>query len=200
MKTLKHTSPAWAAAIAMTTLAGPAHAVPTLAFNTGVLAADIGDTFELLLQGSGFDLTADGKVIDNLSGGQQGALSFTAGALELLSVSIDPRWTFAAANKPGLTDNTTGTLTGLSFGTFPATADDSFNIARFTFKVLTAVPASVLVSGLDFAGKVGGRAGVKFSADALPTTVNISTAVPEPQAWALMALGLGGLLLRRRRG
>lgn len=199
MTTLKTTARNWTAGVALAVGTLAAQAAPVLQFDTVLKHVNVGDSFVLLLQGAGFDITAGGLLIDNLSGGQKLNLAFTPGALEMLSIDIDPRWTFAAANKTGVADNAAGTLTGLAFGTFPATADDSFNIARINFRALVAAPAEVVVTGGDLAGKVNGVGGSKFAASYVATAVQISSAVPEPESWALLAAGLGMLALRARR-
>ena len=182
---------------AVLALATAAHAVPVLGFGAAAQNIAVGDSFELVLQGSGFDSTAGGLVINNLSGGQQINLLFSVGALELLGITIDPRWTFAAANKPGTVNNAAGTLTGLAFGTFPATADDSFDIARITFRALSTTPATVVVTAANLAGRVNNVAGTRIAADFATRTVSVSP-VPEPHSWALLAAGLGWLALRSR--
>jgi hypothetical protein len=199
MTTLKITTRTLAAGFALAAGTLAAQAAPLLQFDTALKSVNVGDSFVLLLQGSGFDMTAGGLLIDNLSGGQKLNLAFTPGALEVLSVDIDPRWSFAAANKTGVADNAGGTLTGMAFGTFPATPDDSFNIARISFRALAAAPADVVVTAVDFAGKVNGVGGSKFAASYVATAVQISSAVPEPQSWALLVAGLGLLALRVRR-
>lgn len=180
------------------TLAGAAQAVPVIKFDVAAQNAAVGDSFDLVLQGSGFDATGGGLVINNLSGGQKLNLAFTAGALEIVSITIDPRWSFAAANKPGTIDNAAGTLTGLAFGSFPATADDNFDIARISFRALTATPATVGVSAVDLVGRVNNVAGSVIAASFVPSSVQISP-VPEPQTWALMAAGLVWLARRAQR-
>jgi hypothetical protein len=151
----------------------------------------------LLLQGSGFDITLGGLSINNVSGGQHLNLSFAAGALEITGVSIDPRWNFASANKPGVVDNAAGTLTGLGFGSFPATTDTAFNIASITFRALQAASAEVVVTAVDIAGKVNNLPGANILASFQPSAVQVS-AVPEPESWAMLAAGLVWLALRRR--
>lgn len=198
MTTLELKSAKWLSALVLLTSGAAAQAVPTLGFDLDTLSVQVGDSFVLLLQGTGFDSTADGLAIDNLSGGQKLNLSFPAAALQLESVVIDPRWSFAAANKTGVIDNAAGTLTGLAFGTFPATADDSFDIARISFTALDAGAATVAISAAQLIGRVNNLAGTTIAASTLPSAVQVS-AVPEPQAWAMLAAGLGWLALRSRR-
>lgn len=186
------------AASLLLTLASAAHAVPTLQFDPAAPVVAVGDTFELVLRGTGFGTTAAGLAINSLSGGQQVDIAFSAGSLEVVNITIDPRWTFAAANKPGTADNAAGTVTGLAFGTFPATTDDDFAIARFSFKALTSAPAVVGVSAANLAGRVNNVAGTRIAAEFVPSAVQISP-VPEPHTWALLAAGLGWIALRSRR-
>lgn len=174
-----------------------AHAVPVVKFDTGIVYAELGASFVLVLQGAGFDATAGGLTINNLSGGQRLNLTFSADVLAISSVSIDPRWSFAAANKPGVINNAAGTLTGMAFGAFPASTDASFNIARITFTALQAAPAEVVVTAVDFAGRVNNVAGSSIVASFVPSQVQVS-AVPEPQGWLMLAAGIGWLALRRR--
>ena len=174
-----------------------AHAVPVVQFDSASVNVEVGASFVLVLQGTGFDTTAGGLTINNVSGGQRLNLSFSAAALAISSISIDPRWSFAAANRPGLVDNAAGTLTGMAFGVFPAATDTAFNIARITFTALQALPADVVVTAVDFAGRVNNVAGSNIVASFVPTSVQIA-AVPEPQGWAMLAAGIGWLALRRR--
>lgn len=177
---------------------GPlAHAVPVVRFDTAAVNVEVGASFVLVLQGTGFDTTAGGLTINNVSGGQRLNLTFSAGALQITNISIDPRWSFAAANKPGLVDNPAGTLTGMAFGAFPASTDAAFDIARITFTALQALPASVVVTAVDFAGRVNNVAGSTIAASFVPSSVQIA-AVPEPQSWAMLGAGIGLLALRRR--
>lgn len=175
-------------------LAAPAQAVPTLTLTPSATAVQAMSSFTLQLQGSDFGSTAGGTAIDNVSGGQNLNLSFSAGVVELLSVAIAPRWSFAAANKTGAIDNAAGTLSGLGFGTFPATSDDSFDIAVLSFRALAPGVASFSVGGAQLVGRVGGVPGSSIEATLPSVSVNVSP-VPEPQSWALFALGL--VLLRQ---
>ena len=48
-----------AAALALALISSGAHAIPTVGFQPDPAAVLVGDTFELLLAGTGFDFTAD---------------------------------------------------------------------------------------------------------------------------------------------
>lgn len=156
----------------------------------------VGDVFEIVLTGLGFDQTLDGKTIGNVTGGQNLNFSFSQGTLEVLGVAIAPRWTFAAGNRPGTIDNSAGTVSGTAFGTFPATTDDDFDIVTFTVKALAPGSANMALTSAQFIGQVDGRAGQLISASLAQTSVNV---VPEPGQWALLLAGLTfvGLKLRR---
>jgi hypothetical protein len=176
-------------------LAPAAQAVPTLTLTPSAADVQATSTFTLQLQGSDFGSTAGGSAIDNVSGGQNLNLNFSAGIVELLGVEIAPRWTFAAANKAGAVDNAAGTLTGLGFGTFPATGDDSFDIALLRFRALAPGMASFSVAGAQLVGRVAGVPGSSIDVT-LPSISVAVSAVPEPGSWALLASGLALVLLR----
>lgn len=175
-----------------------AMALPTIDLTPSASSVMVGDTFTLMLQGTGFDLTSDSKVIDNVTGGQKFNLSFASGVLEIVSVSIDSGWTFTSGNKTGTINNTAGTLTGLAFGTFPATTADSFAIAQITFRALDAGSGMIALTGGEIAAKVAGISGVKILPSLDSTMVAV---VPEPAEWGMLLAGLGliGLRLRARQ-
>lgn len=187
------------AALSFFILSQGAQAIPTVGFDSAITNVQLGESFTLTLQGTGFDFTTDSKVIDNITGGQKFNLAFDPSQMEILSISIDPRWTFTSGNKTGTVDNVAGTVTGIAFGTFPATTDDSFNIASISFRTLSAGQQTVSIIGGEFAAKVGGLAGAKILPAFDSATVQIS-AVPEPGQWAMMLAGLGlvGWRLRTR--
>jgi len=186
------------AATALAAASLGAAAVPTLQFSAAPASVTIGASFTLLLQGSGFDATAGGSLIDNISGGQKLDLGFGAGLLELVSVTLDPRWTFAAANKTGTVDNAAGTVKGIGFGSFPATTDDSFNIASFNFRAIAAGLYPVQTYLYVKPGRVAGVAG-QVVATGLPSASITVSPVPEASSWALFALGLAGIAALGRR-
>ncbi|HSW04215.1 PEP-CTERM sorting domain-containing protein [Aquabacterium sp.] len=183
--------------LAVAVAATAAQATAEVRFAAHVETVAIGQVFDLVLQGRSFDLSADGAPIGNVTGGQKLNVAYDPLSFELLSVSIDPRWTFAAGNREGVIDQASGTLTGVAFGAFPATTDDNFDIATLTLRALAPGAGSLaLVSG-QFIGTVGGKAGQLITPSLGQAMV---TVVPEPNQWALLLAGLGfvGLKLRRR--
>ena len=186
-------------AFLLSTVAFHANALPTVAFDQSTLSAELGDTFELVLRGSGFDTTLDGKIVNNVTGGQSFDLSFGATTLKLVDVQIASRWVFAAGNKTGVIDNDAGTLTGLAFGTFPATTDDSFDIATLRFEAVGPGSTDLIVSGGTFAARVDSISGSAITPVFEPTNVSVMSAVPEADSWAMMLAGLGMLGWHARR-
>ena len=176
-----------------------AHALPTVGFDQTTKSVDVGDTFELVLQGSGFDTTFDAKLIDNVTGGQHFDLSFGAGVLQLVDVQIASRWIFSSGNKTGTIDNGAGTLTGMAFGTFPATTDDSFDIATLSFQAISSGASELVLSGGVFAARVASISGSVITPDFETTNISVTSPVPEPETWAVMLAGLGMIGWRTRR-
>lgn len=177
-------------AIVATLIGTAAHAVPTLTLTADAGDLTVGSTFTVTLRGSDFDATAGGLTIDNVSGGQNLLLTYSAGVLELLSVSIAPTWNFAAANKPGTIDNAAGTLSGLAFGAFPAVTSDDFDVATFQFRALSAGAASLNFSGGQVVGRVANLPGSAITV-VMPAAQLAVSPVPEPATWALFATALG---------
>jgi len=177
-----------ASVLALAITSQGAQALPAIELTPSTSSVMVGETFNLVLQGTGFDLTSDSKVIDNVTGGQKFNLSFASGVLEIVSVSIDSGWNFTSGNKTGTINNTASTLTGLAFGTFPATTADSFAIAQFTFRALSAGSGTITLTGGEIAAKVNGLSGVKI----LPVLGSTMVAVvPEPGEWGMLLAGLG---------
>ena len=187
-----------AAALALALISPGAHAIPTVGFQPDPAAVLVGDTFELLLAGTGFDFTADGLTINNVTGGQRFNLQFDGGLLEVLGVNIDPRWTFTRGNNIGALDNTVGTLTRLAFASSPPTTDDSFNIASITFKALQAGQGQVTFTGGEVVARVNNVSGTRIVPNFDSATILVS-AVPEPQQWAMLLAGLGLVGWRMRK-
>ncbi len=180
-------------------LANPAPALAAGAeihFNPSFESVAVGQVFNLVLQGSGFDFTPDGASIQALTGGQNISLSYSASLLEIQQIVIDPRWNLGSDD--GTINAASGTVTGLRFGTFPSTPDDAFNIATFTVRALAPGQGTLqLVSGT-YVGKVNNLSGQSLTPLTQPAVVAV---VPEPSQWAILLLGLGMLgAVRRRRG
>lgn len=183
---------------AMAVSAG-AQAAPALVLQTTSVSVHEGDTFEVLLRGKDFDHDHNGVKVNSITGGQGFKLAFSSGLLQLVSVDIDARWSF----KPdaGVIDNTAGTLTGLRFGSFPATDDDYFDIATLTLKAQAAGDAMLAVTAGTLAGMVDGKGGKSVAPrfGTLNLQILPVSQVPEPQHWAMLLAGLGVLGLRLRR-
>ena len=176
-----------------------AHALPSVGFDQDTLSVDLGDTFELVLQGSGFDFTSESKLIDNVTGGQFFDLSYGASVLQLVDVQIASRWIFTSGNKTGVIDNGAGTLTGLAFGTFPATTDDSFEIATLRFQAIASGPTDVRVTDGALAARVAGISGSSITPSFDSASVTVASPVPEPETWPMLIAGLAMLGWRARR-
>lgn len=175
-------------------------AAPLLQFESDSAAVAVGDSFEVRLRGLSFNQTAAGLAIDNLSGGQNLSFGYDPAMLALVKVTVAPRWTFGVSG--GSHEAALGRLTGLRFGVFPSTTDDSFDIATFTLQALAPGQARLDLQSASFAGRVGGKAGQTFGATLGSFTVEVAAAVPEPDMtllWLVGLAGLVGLLGRRRR-
>jgi hypothetical protein len=191
--------------LCMTLPALAAHAAPLVRATGPAGPVASGATFQLQLDGSGFDQTDGGQVIDNVTGGQAFALQFDASRLAIESVQIDPHWNFATANRTGTIDNVAGTLTGLAFAAFPATTDDGFPIATVTFRALAGGSAQVAVTGGEIAARVAGVSGSRIVPGFQPASVTlIAAAAPARQVpmptWSLLALGAALASMQWRRG
>lgn len=181
--------------LSITMAAVGAQAAAGVGFDPSFESVAVGQVFEVVLKGMTFDVTRGGAVIDNFTGGQGLNFSFSRATLEVVKVSIDPRWNFG--NRTGTISQARGTLTNMWFGVFPATTDDNFNIATITLKALAPGQGVLTLDAGKFVGKVGGIAGITIAPTLGHTSV---TVIPEPQQWALLLAGLGVVALGRRRG
>ena len=179
-------------------LAVGVQAAPQIRFEPSFESVAIGREFEVAVSGLGFDASGNGTPIDNVTGGQNLKFTFSNAALQVLGVTIDPRWNFAASNRPGRVDQVAGTVTGVSFGAFPATTDDSFAIAVIALRAIAPGSGSITLDSGQFVGRVGGRSGQLIATSSIPALVTV-TAVPEPDTWALLVSGLCLVALKRRR-
>ncbi|MBT9504848.1 MAG: PEP-CTERM sorting domain-containing protein [Burkholderiaceae bacterium] len=149
-----------------------------------------GDSFALLVSGSGFS--------DKVVGGGLN-LSFDASVLSLTSVTVDTVvWEFVSSN--GLIDNAAGTLSDVYFNSFKAqlpTGD--FKVATLQFSAKAGGSSAIMMSdspNFPFANDLAEVVSVSYQG----AMVNVS-AVPEPGSWALLLGGLTaiGWLVRGRR-
>ena len=62
----------------------------------------VGDLFDVVLQGANFDSTSGGLPIDKITGGQGFNFSYSFANMQVLSITIDPRWTLGS--NPGVID------------------------------------------------------------------------------------------------
>jgi len=191
-------SAAMATAVAAALATPSAHAAPEIQFTPSTSTIAVGQVFDVLLTGTSFDATSGGTPIANVTGGQNLQFSFDPLRFEVLSVSIDPRWTFAAGNKPGVIDPVNGSISGMAFGVFPATTDDDFDIATFTLRALAPGAGALVLNSGQFIGTVGGKPGQLITASFGEAAISVGSVVPEPQQWALLLAGLGLVALRRR--
>ena len=173
-------------------------AAPELSFEPIASPIMVGDSFNLMLVGSGFDLTSTGTVINNITGGQKVNIAFSADQVELMGVTIDSIWTFASSNKTGTIDNANGTLTGFGFGAFPAILADDFPIAMFNFKAVKTGPATISLDSAEIIGKVNNIAGTKIATGLGSTSVQVAS-VPLPgAAWLFGSIIFGAAIFRKK--
>ena len=153
---------------------GTAQAASTVALTGSTSPIASGDAFDVEIVGKDF--------VPVLGGGLD--ISFTSAVLELVSIKIDPSWSFYADT--GKIDNGLGTVSGLSFNIFGSKSGD-FPIAELHFKAKQPGMATIdLLPSDDF----------PFSTiDAVVPPVVFSEAsvqvVPEPASWMTLAAGLG---------
>jgi hypothetical protein len=151
-------------------------------FNPSSTTVDVGQIFEVGVEGSDFDTELDGGGLN---------LSFDPNVLQVLDVVFAPGWNFFVY--AGDIDNTRGTITGTEFNQFGSAKVGSFPILSYKFQAI-ALGTSLLqlteYSGNPFASD-GGLVPISF-----PVFGSIS-AVPEPGTYAMLLAGLGLLAFLR---
>ena len=187
---------ALAAGLMMAATAGTAQAAAQTQLEASFAEVAVGDIFEVVLKGLGFDQNSDGKPIGNVTGGQNLNFTFNSASAQVLGIVIDPRWTFTSGNRTGTINQAVGTLTGVAFGVFPATTDDDFTIATLTLKALAPGQVNLTLASAQFIGQVDGRSGQLITAGLAQASVAV---VPEPEQWALLMAGIGVVGWRARR-
>lgn len=177
------------ATAALFTASITAQAAGSLVITPPANTVNPGDSFALLVSGSGFT--------DNVVGGGFN-LSFDPAVLMLSSVSVNTAvWEFVSSN--GQINNALGTLSDVYFNSFrPVLPTGDFAIATLQFTAMAAGSSALLMSAsasFPFSNELAEVITVSFA----PAGVTVG-AVPEPQTWALFAAGLGvlGSLVRRR--
>jgi hypothetical protein len=163
-----------AAAAALTF--GSAQAVSTVQV-TAPASVSIGDVFNVSITGAGFEPVIGGGL----------NVSFGAGLLELLAVTIDPAWSFWT--DAGTIDNAAGTLTDAYFNVWGQKSGD-FGIATLQFKALAAGQSAITLAPseiFDFSTPMGETPAINL----LGSNVQINSPVPEPGSWLLLLGGLG---------
>jgi hypothetical protein len=150
------------------------------------LTLNVGQSFNLDVNGTNFD--------GNIIGGGFN-LRWDPLRLSLTSRVLDTGVWTDPARSVGLLDAGGGTLSGVFFNSSAAVLPTgSFHVAQLGFTALSAGVSQVRLlanPALPFANDL---------AEVVDVTHGLATitAVPEPGTWALMALGLGAVALRRR--
>ena len=161
----------------------------TVSFNNSVTNANIGDSFMLTVQGSGFDTIVGGGL----------NLSFNASVLQLNSVTINQTvfdFYIGDGTEEGIVDNSLGLLLNTSFNTFFG-ASGNFDIMDIGFTAIGAGSSNLTLSESllwVFADEFGAPYGSNVTYN--PATVNVvgASPVPVPAAVWLFLSGIAGLL------
>jgi hypothetical protein len=155
-------------------------------FNPASTTVNVGNTFVVGVQGSGFATDLDG-------GGMN--LSFNPGVLQVLDVLIDSTptgWNFFVDK--GTINNLAGTVSGTQFNQFGSPKVGSFPILEYRFAAIAE--GSSLLQLTQFAGNPFASGGEIVPVSFTSATVN---AVPEPETYAMLMAGLGLLVFLRIR-
>ena len=142
--------------------------------------------------GSSFAVEVSGNGFSDATVGGGFNLLFNAAVLRLDSIVFSPSWEFSTS--PGTIDNSAGSATGVFFNSFTPKAG-SFAIGTLNFTGIGAGTSALTLAGsgvFPFSDTLGNVVAPSFGAASV-------TAVPEPGSVALMAAGLIGLVLVRRR-
>ncbi len=146
---------------------------------------DVGDTFVLDVQGTGFGTAIVGGGFN---------LAFDPAILKLDSIKIPAAWEFAP--NAGLLDAASGTVSDVSFNTFAAPKAGDFLAAQLSFTAIGTGSSAVTLSAspsMVFGDIDANVVNVRYGS----ALVNVS-AVPEAGSLSLMLAGLGCIGLMRR--
>jgi hypothetical protein len=154
-------------------------------FNPASTTVNVGDTFVVGVDGSGFATELDGGGLN---------LSFDPAVLSVLDVIIDSTatgWNFFVDK--GSIDNVAGTVSGTQFNQFGSPKVGSFPILQYQFQAKAEGSSALqLTQFADNPFASGGELVVPMNFDSGSVHV-----VPEPQTYAMLLAGLGLLAFLR---
>lgn len=160
-------------------------------FNPASTTVNVGDTFVVGVEGSGFAAELDGGGLN---------LSFDPTKLSVLDVIIDSTvtgWNFFVDK--GTIDNVAGTVSGTQFNQFGSPKVGSFPILQYQFQAKAETQVPTLLQLTQWADNPFASGGEVVSVSFTDGSVNV---VPEPETYAMLLAGLGmivfGVRARRR--